>query len=187
MADYRQQERRQGEDGLRSALWWLRALAAVTWPFTRKDTGGLCPGSSALGSFLLVVGVAVWKDSLAAWVLLWLFIRALIRMRAMVIRNRKLGIVFHRYWDGTPWLAQKLFPRVKSISDLKGWDAFLVAGIGLALTYADQAVGGLVIASAAASFCVEAVMVQIRKNRVGAMRDAQADTEQLMSDYYHGF
>jgi hypothetical protein len=187
MLDQRQYDPREREGGLRMAMWWLRGLAAVTWPFTRKDTGGLCPGNAALGSFLLVVAMAVWKDSLAAWVLLWLWLLAIIRMRAMIIRNQKKGIIFHRYWDGTPWLSQKLFPRVKSISNLKGWDAFLAASIGVALVQVDAPVGGLVIASAAASFIHEALMVQIRKNRVFAIRDAQSEMEQTMSDYYHGF
>jgi hypothetical protein len=83
--------------------------------------------------------------------------------------------------------AQKLFPRVAKISDLKGYESFLVAGIGIALTYADSAVGGLVIASAAASFCVEAIWVQVRRNRVSAMRDAQAEMNQLQDDYHSGF
>ena len=186
MYEQKQYDPRQREEGLRALLWGLRAFAAITWPFTRKDVGGLCPGSAALGSFLLVLAVAVWKDSLAAWVLLWLLVLGLMRLRAKVIANRKQEIVFHRYWDGTPWLAQWLLPRVQSMSNLKGYEAFLVAFAGIALTHVDPAVGGLVIASAAASFCVEAISVQIRKNRVGAMRDAQAEMNQLMDDYHHG-
>ncbi len=187
MFDHRQNDPREREGGLRFAMWWLRALAGVGWPFMRKDVGSECPGSCALGSLLLVLGVAMWKDSLEAWLLLWLFILALLRLRAKVRQNRKQGIVFHRYWDGTPWLAQKLLPRVQKISDLKGYEAFILAGIGIALTYADPAVGGLVIASAAASFSVEAIWAQIRRNRVSAMRDAQAEMSQLMDDYHHGF
>lgn len=187
MFDQRQQNPHDREGGLRFVMWWTRALAAITWPFTRKDVGSECPGSSGLGSLLLVLAVAVCADTLAAWVLLWLFILGLLRLRAKVMQNRKQGIVFHRFWDGTPWLAHKLLPRVQKISDLKGYEAFMVASIGAALTYVDQAVGGLVIASAAASFCVEAISVQIRKNRVSAMQDAQAEMGQLMDDYHHGF
>jgi hypothetical protein len=187
MFDHRQNDPRERESGLRFVMWWLRALAAVTWPFSRKDVGSECPGACALGSLLLVLGVAMWRDTLAAWLLLWLFFLALLRLRAKVRQNRKQGIVFHRYWDGTPWLAQKLFPWVQKVSDLKGYEAFIVVGIGIALTYADPAVGGLVIASAAASFCVEAISVQVRRNRVSAMQDAQAEMNQLQDDYHHGF
>lgn len=186
MSDQKQYDPRQREEGLRAVLWGLRALAAITWPFTRKDVGAFCPGSAALGSVLLVLAVAVWKDSLAAWALLWLLILGLMRLRAMYFRNVRNGIIPHRYWDGTPWLAQKLLPRVQSISNLKGYEAFLVAFAGIGLAHIDSAVGGLVIASAAASFCVEAISVQIRKNRIGAMRDAQAEMNQLMDDYHHG-
>ncbi len=159
----------------------------MTWPFSRANVGSECPGSSGLGSLLVVLGLAMWTDSLAAWVLLWLFILALLRLRAKVRANRKQGIVFHRFWDGTPWLAQKLLPRVQNLSNLKGYDAFMVASAGIALTYVDPAVGGLVIASAVASYILEAIYVQIRKNRVSAMIDAQAEMSQLMNDYHHGF
>ena len=187
MFDQKQQNPHDQESSLRFVLWWLRSLAAISWPFTRKDTGGECPGSPALGSLLIVFLAAMWTDSLAAWVLLWLLTMGLMRLRVKFFQDRKRGIVFHRYWDGTPWLAQMLLPRVQKISDLKGYEAFIVAGIGVAITYVDQLVGGLVIASGAASFCVEAISVQIRKNRVSAMQDAQAEMGQLMDDYHHGF
>jgi hypothetical protein len=187
MLDQRQyDERGSRKDGVHSLLWGLRALAAISWPFTRKDTGPECPGSCALGTLTVLIALAVWANSFAAWLLLWLWFLALLRLRAKLIQNRKQGIVFHRYWDGTPWLAQKLLPRVQNLSNLKGYESFLVAGIGALVTYADPVVGGLVIASAFASFCVEAVSVQIRKNRVAAMREAQWEMNQLMDDYQNG-
>lgn len=186
MYDQKQNDPRQREDGLRSVLWGLRSLAAITWPFTRKDVGSECPGSAGLGSVFIVFLAAMWADTTTAWLLLWIYVLALLRLRAEWFRNRKRGVVLHRYWDGMPWLAHRLLPRVQSISNLKGYEAFFVAFVGIALTYVDQAVGGLVIASAAASFCVEATWVQVRKNRVGAMRDAQMEMNQVMDDYHHG-
>jgi len=186
MYDQNQQNPRQREDGLRQVLWGLRSLAAISWPFTRKDVGSECPGSAALGSVFIVLLAAMFADTTPAWLFLWIYVLALLRLRAEWFRNWKRGVVMHRFWDGTPWLAQRLLPRVTSISNLKGYEAFIAGFVGIAITHVDQAVGGLLIASAFASFCVEATWVQIRKQRVGAMRDAQMEMNQLMDDYHHG-
>ncbi len=188
MFDQRQSEQRDSrQDGFNFLLWWLRALAAIGWPFTRKDNGHECPGSCALGSLLLVLGVAIWTNSFAAWLLLWLWILGILRLKAKLIQNKKKGIFFHRYWDGSPWLAQKLFPRIRDMSNLKAAEGFLVMSIGGLLTYADPALGGLVITSGIASISLECFAVQIRKNRVANMRDGQAEMDQLMNDFHNGF
>lgn len=186
MYDQNQHNPRQREDGLRSVLWGLRSFAAITWPFTRKDVGSECPGSAGLGSVLIVFLAALWTDTPGLWFFLWIYVLALLRLRSEWYRNRKQGFNPHRYWDGMPWLAQKLLPRVQSISNLKGYEGFIVAFVGIALTHVDQVLGGLLIASGGATVCVEGIWVQIRKNRVGAMRDAQIEMNQLHDDYTNG-
>ena len=188
MFDQRQSEQRDSrQDGVNFLMWWLRALAAIGWPFTRKDNGHECPGSCALGTILMLVVLAVSTNSFAAWLVLWLWILGILRLKAKQIQNRKKGIIPHRYWDGSPWLAQKLFPRIRDISNLKSAEGFLVMSIGAALTYADPALGWLVITSGIASICMECFAVQIRKNRVRAMRESQAEMDQLVNDYHNGF
>lgn len=186
MFDDRQSYSHDRENSLRSVLWCLRALAAATWPFTRKNGGSEFPGSAAMGTTVVLVFLAMGANTVGAWVYLWLWTLAILRLRAEVIRNRKNGVVFHRFWTGTPWLAQLLLPRMKNIGMLKGNEAFIVAGIGIALTYADPAVGGIVIVSAIASFAVENIWIQIRRNRIAAMRDAQEQMGQLLDDYHNG-
>jgi hypothetical protein len=148
--------------------------------------GSECPGSAGLGSVLIVFLAALWTDTPAAWLFLWIYVLALLRLRSEWFRNRRHGFAPHRFWDGMPWLAQKLLPRVQSISNLKGYEAFIFGFIGIALTHVDQVVGGLIIASAFASFCVECIWAQIRKNRVRAMRDALFQMNQLHEDYTNG-
>lgn len=186
MFDQNRSDPRQREDGLRSVLWGLRSFAAITWPFTRKDVGSECPGSAGLGSVLIVFLAALWTDTPGLWFFLWIYVLALLRLRSEWYRNRKKGFNPHRYWDGMPWLAQKLLPRVQSISTLKGYEGFIVAFVGIGLTHVDQVLGGLLIASGGATVCVEGIWVQIRKNRVGAMRDAQIEMNQLHDDYTNG-
>jgi hypothetical protein len=187
MFDQRQCEQRDGrKDGVHFLLWWVRALAAISWPFTRRDTGPECPGSCAVGTIAVLVAVATWTNSVLAWPFFFFWVVGLLRLRAKLIQNKKQGKTFPVRWDGIPWLAQKLLPRVKDLSNLKGYESFLVASIGVALTYVDPAVGGLLIASAIASFCVEAVAVQVRKNRVAAMREANWELQQLSDDYQSG-
>ncbi len=186
MYDQNHHDTRRSEEGLRSLLWGLRSLAAITWPFTRKDMGSEWPGSAGLGSLAIVFLAALWADTPALWFFLWICVLALLRLRSEWFRNRKKGFNPHRYWDGMPWLAQKLLPRVQSISNLKGYEGFIVAFVGIALTHVDQVLGGLIIASGGATVCVEGIWVQIRKNRVGAMRDAQIEMNQLMDDFHHG-
>lgn len=189
MFDQRQSEQRDSrQDGVNFLMWWLRALAAISWPFTRRDTGHECPGSCALGSLLLVLGVAICTNSFAAWLMLWLLLLGLMRLKAKQIQNRKKGITPpHRYWDGFPWLAQKLFPRIRDISNLKSAEGFLVMSIGALLTYADPALGGLVATSGIASISLECFAVQIRKTRVGRMREANMEMQQLIDDYENRF
>ncbi len=188
MFDQRQSEQRDSrQDGVNFLMWWLRALAAIGWPFTRKDNGHECPGSCALGTILMLVVLAVSTNSFAAWLVLWLWILGILRLKAKLIQNRKKGIFFHRYWDGTPWLAQKLFPRIRDISNLKAAEGFLVMSIGAMLTYADPALGGLVATSGIASISMECFAVQARKNRVGRMREANMEMQQLIDDYENRF
>ncbi len=188
MFDQRQSEQRDSrQDGVNFLMWWLRALAAIGWPFTRKDNGHECPGSCALGTILMLVFLAISTNSFAAWLLLWLWILGILRLKAKLIQNRKKGIFFHKYWDGSPWLAKLLCPRIRDMSNLKAADGFIVMSIGALLTYADPALGGLVIVSGIASICMECLAVQIRKNRVRAMRESQAEMDQLVNDYHNGF
>ncbi len=189
MFDQRQYEQRDSrQDGFNFLMWWLRALASIGWPFTRKDNGHECPGSCALGTILMLGFLAISTDSFGAWLFLWLWILGILRLKAKQIQNRKKGITPpHRYWDGSPWLAQKLFPRIRDISNLKAAEGFLVMSIGAALTYADPALGGLVITSGIASICIECFAVQIRKNRVGRMREANMEMQQLIDDYENRF
>lgn len=187
MFDQRQYERDSRQDGVNFLMWWLRALASIGWPFTRKDTGHECPGSCALGTILMLVVLAISTNSFAAWLLLWLWILGILRLKAKLIQNRKNGIFFHRYWDGSPWLAKLLCARIRDISNLKAAEGFGVMGIGALLTNADPALGALVIASGIASICIECFAVQIRKNRVGAMREADMEMQQLIDDYENRF
>jgi hypothetical protein len=184
--DQQQNNPRQREDGLRQMLWGLRSVAAISWVFTRRHVGSECPGAAGLGSVFIVLVAAMFADTTPAWLFLCIYSLALCRLRAEWFRNWKRGVVMHRFWDGTPWLAQRLLPRVQSISNLKGYEGFIVAFVGIALTHVDQVLGGLLIASGGATVCVEGIWVQIRKNRVGAMRDAQIEMNQLHDDYTNG-
>ncbi len=188
MFDQRQSEQRDSrQDGVNFLMWWLRALAAIGWPFTRKDNGHECPGSCALGTILMLVVLAISTNSFAAWLVLWLWILGLLRLKAKQIQNRKKGIIPHRYWDGSPWLAKLLCPGIRDISNLKAAEGFGVMGIGALLTYADPALGGLVATSGIASICIECFAVQARKNRVGRMREANMEMQQLIDDYENRF
>jgi len=188
MFDQRQSEQRDSrQDGVNFLNWWLRALASIGWPFTRKDTGSECPGSCALGTILMLVVLAISTDSFAAWFFLWLWILGILRLKAKQIQNRKKGIIPHRYWDGSPWLAQKLFPRMRDMSNLKAADGFILMSGGALLTFADPALGWLVIVAGIASICIECFAVQIRKNRVGRMREANMEMQQLVDDYENRF
>ncbi len=188
MFDQRQYEQRDSrQDGFNFLMWWLRALASIGWPFTRKDNGHECPGSCALGTILMLGFLAISTDSFAAWLFLWLWILGILRLKAKQIQNRKRGLIPHRYWDGSPWLAEKLFPRIRDISKLKSAEGFLVMSIGAALTYADPALGWLVIVSGIASISLECLAVHIRKVRVGRMREANMEMQQLVDDYENHF
>jgi hypothetical protein len=186
MFDQTQYERRDSKrDGVNSLLWTLKALAGIIWPFTRKDVGAEVPGTAALGTIVVLVGLALWTNSVAAWVLLWLWLLGLLRLRAMWLRNRKkMYIPLH--WDGTPWLMQKLLPRLTDLSKLKSYEGFLVMAVGGLVTYADAPVGGLLFIAGFASFCVEQFAYQLRKNRVSAMRQANWEMQQTIDDYESG-
>lgn len=92
-------------------------------------------------------------------------------------------MVIHSRYNGYPVLAWTLFPRIKTEGNAKGAEAFLCLVVGWLVAQFIPPLGfyiGLGFVSILAS---EAILVEVHKRRVQAMRDAELENRSLAQQY----
>ncbi|MFN4261932.1 MAG: TraM recognition domain-containing protein [Gemmataceae bacterium] len=95
--------------------------------------------------------------------------------------------LFDELNQGTPWLAFKLFPRIKDYGTAKGAEAFLVMAVGCLLGYGlDPALGWLLALGGIGCLCIEGFAAEVRKRRLQDMRDAEIEQRDLAERFRDG-
>lgn len=180
MFQQQQNDRQDMKGGFNLVYVILHGFATSVTPFTRTGFGQEAFGINSLVALLLMIGFGSLGNSQAMWVFLWLWILAVLRQRVTQMQNRKKGIITHSRYQGYPWLAFKLFPRIKDEGNAKGAEAFLVMSVGCLLGYGlDPALGWFLALGGIGSLFIEAFAVEVMKRRVQAMRDCQIENQTI--------
>jgi len=182
-----QQESDKERQGVNVVILTGKALAACWWPFCRVNSGREALGIHVLLSILIMIFVACAANTDAGWIFMLCWLLACLKQKAMRKQAYKKGLIPHTRYEGFPWLAQKLFPRIKTEGNLKAAEAFLGIVVGALLTYLEPVLGYLLIMSGIAILINEALNVDARKRRVSQMRDAQLEMHQLTDDFQNHF
>jgi hypothetical protein len=160
--------------------------ASCLTPFLRKDFGKEAMTASGIVAFLLIIAWGSFSNSAGMWLLLQLWLCAMLWQRLKGIQNRKRGLIVHSRYNGYPWLSWKLFPWMKDETTARGADGLICMAVGVALAQVDPAVGWFIGVGGFSLLFVEALLVELRKKRLEAMRDAEIEQRSLVQHYRDG-
>ncbi|MGL5096488.1 MAG: hypothetical protein ACRDD1_12915 [Planctomycetia bacterium] len=167
-------------------LSFARVHALCLTVFLRRDYGSEGIGMTGLGAFVLIPAYAGLANS-HAMLLFWGFwFLAVVSQRMRQYRNWRNGVVLHSRYEGYPWVAFKLFPRIRAEGDAKAAEAFLAFGVGGVLTYLDKPLGWFVMAGFLSILFVEAISEEITRKRLSEMKDAQLEQQYLARRFRSG-
>jgi len=180
-------DRKPAHGGFNLAYFVLFGFATCVIPFTRTNTGKEAFGMNSFAALLLMIAFGSFANSQAIWVLLLLWILAVLRQRVTQMQNHRKGFFVHSRYLGYPWLAFKLFPRIKDEGTAKGAEGFLVISIGCLLGYAlDPALGWLLALGGIGCLFIEAFAAEVLKRRLQHMRDAQIENQTIVDHLRDG-
>jgi len=181
-----QNDRHEMQGAFNLVFLLLSGHASCLTPFLRKDFGKEAMTRSGIVAFLLLIAWGSFANSAGMWLLLQLWLVAMLLQRLKGIQNRRRGVVVHSRYSGYPWLSWKLFPWMKDETTARGADGILCIGLGLALAQVDPGVGWFIgVGGLSLMFC-EALIVDIRKKRLEAMGDAEIEQRDLADHYRNG-
>jgi hypothetical protein len=175
----------QVKDGLNLAYTLFSGHALACMIPMRKDFGREYLGWTGLAGFSVILVYGGLMNSYAMYVYLCLYLLMVLMHRIRNFSNRGKVITHSRY-NGFPWLACKLFPRIRTEGNLKGAEAFLCLGLGWLLTYVDQPLGWFVMAGWFSIMFSESLIVETQRRRLQAMRDAEIEQQALAEQYREG-
>ena len=171
-------------EGFNVAMLIMKSHATAITVFLRTDFGSEGIGVAGLGAIFLIIAMGGCSGDVLMYYYLIAFIIATVLQRIRTFRNWWRGNHQHSYYDGYPWLALKLFPRVKKEGDAKGMEAFLCLAIGCLLLNCGVTSLGMFIAAGFISIMfVAGTKAELVKRRLRAMRDAQFEQEYLAEEF----
>lgn len=168
-----------------AANFLSQAHALAFTVFLRTDFGREGIGIHGLVTILLILGYGSFAQCYAMLPFFCLWFLAVICQRVRQFANWKRGVVIHSYYNGTPWLSSRLFPRLSELN-AKGVDAFLCLAIGGAIAQVDKPFGLFIMLGFVSILFTEAVMVEATKCRMQAMRDAEIEQRYYAEKYRSG-
>lgn len=170
-----------------NALYFAANCFALCFtPFLRRDLGRNAIGVAGLGAGILILFWGSYSHTIGLWWYFLAWLLALIGQRIRTYQNTLKGHVEHSQYGGWPWLAFKLFPRMKSEANAKGAEAFLLLAVGGVLTFVSKPLGYFVMTGFPAILFLEAVGVEFTRSRLQAMRDAEIAQRDLAERYRQG-
>ncbi len=162
----------------------LHALCVTV--FLRRDFGREGIGLMGLGAAVLILGYGSMMHCYPMWYFFLAWVVAVVAQRIKQFQNWRNGVTVHSRYGGYPWLAFKLFPRLKSEANAHGVEAFLCLAAGGLLTYVSPPLGWFVMASFASIMFSQAVRVEFDRKRLQAMKDAEIEQRYLAERYKSG-
>lgn len=154
--------------------------------FLRKDFGKEGIGFYGLGAALMILVYGSLTNCYPMFVFFVAWILAVIAQRLIQFSNWRRGVILHSRYNGYPWLAWKLFPRIKSEGNAKAAEAFLCLAIGGLLTNVSPPLGVFVMSGFLSIMLCEGIKVEFTRKRLQAMRDAEIEQRNLAEQYKSG-
>lgn len=168
-------------------LYFLANAHALCFAvFLRKDFGREGIGLYGLGAALMILGYGSLTNCYPMFVFFIVWLLAVIAQRLNQFANWRRGVILHSRYSGYPWLAWKLFPRIKLEANAKAMEAFLCLGIGGLLTHVHPLLGGFVMCGFLSIMFCEFIQVEFTRKRLQAMRDAEIEQRNLAEQYKAG-
>lgn len=161
------------------------AHALTCTVFIRTDFGREGIGLHGLVAGLMILAYGSFLNCYPMFPFFLLWMLAVICQRIRQLINWRRGVVLHSRYNGYPWLAKRLFPRMSELN-ARGVDAFLCLAIGGLLAQFNQPLGWFVMAGFVSILFSEAVMVEFNRRRLQAMRDAEIEQRYLAEQYKSG-
>lgn len=161
------------------------AHACTITPFLRTDFGSEGIGMHGLvgAGMILAWGCYFNCYPMFIYFLAWMAACAVQRVRTYL--NWRRGVIIHTRYNGYPWLARRFFPRV-SEANAKAVEAFACLAFGGLLAQFWPPLGWYVMSGFASIMFTEAVMVELTRRRLQAMRDAEIEQRYLAEKYREG-
>jgi len=172
--------------GSLNGLYLLAHTHALSFTvFLRTDFGSEGIGLCGLGTILMILGWGAYANCLPMFGFFGLWLLALIFQRIKSFGNWRKGMVVHSRYNGYPWFAKRIFPRMSELN-AKGIDAFLCLAVGGLICQFNQPFGFYVMAGCASIMFTECMMVESMKRRLRQMRDAEIEQRYLAETYKSG-
>lgn len=154
--------------------------------FLRRHFGKEAIGFSGIAGFFIILIYGGLMNSYPMFIFLCAYLLAVIGQRMQQFQLYRKGVIIHSRYNGYPWLALKLFPRVKDEGNAKGVEAFMCLAIGGLLSYIDQPLGWFIMAGFFSIMVSEGVNAELLKRRLQAMKDAEIEQQDL-AEHYRNF
>jgi hypothetical protein len=188
---YQQQQQQNDQTGMRGGFNLLTALihghAMTCTIFMRSHLGRDSIGFAGMFGFFMMLVYGGLMNSYPMFIYLCLYLLAVLCQRMKTYSNWRKGIIVHSRSIGYPWLAFKLFPRIKTENNARGAEAFLCLAVGwLLMTYVDQPLGWWVMFGWVSIMATESMIVEVQRRRLQAMRDAEIEQSALADAYREG-
>jgi hypothetical protein len=181
-----QNDKQEMQGAFNLGTFLLNGHATCLTPFIRTAFGKEAIGFNGLAAFFIILLYGGLTNSYPMFIFLCVWMLAVLRQRIKQFQNWKNGVVTHSRYNGFSWLAFRLFPRIKDDATARGADGFICMTVGGLLTYVDPALGGFIGVGGISLLLVEALIGELRKKRLQAMRDAEIEQRDLAEHYRNG-
>ncbi len=183
MRNEHQSERPSMSDSFNVLYALIVSHATMMTAFTRRDFGKEHFGLNALfGIFITVFYAGITNCPQVVYFLGFWFL-AVIAQRIRQFKNYRNDVVIHSRYNGYPVLAWTLFPRIKTEGNAKGAEAFLFLAVGGCIAQFIPPLGFYIGLGWISILASEAILVEVQKRRVQAMRDAELENRSLAEQY----
>jgi hypothetical protein len=186
-----QQQQQNDQTGMRGGFNLITGILhghamTCTLPM-RTNYGRDSIGFAGMFGFFGMLVYGGLMNSYPMFIYLCLYLLMVLAQRMKTFANWRKGIIVHSRYVGYPWLAFKLFPRIRSEANARGAEAFLCLAVGgLLAAYVDQPLGWWVMFGWVSIMATESMIVEVQRRRLQAMRDAEIEQNALADAYREG-
>lgn len=162
------------------------AHACTITPFLRTDFGSEGIGMHGLLGAGMILAWGCYSNCYPMFIYFIVWMVAVAIQRGRTFLNWQRGrLIVHTRYNGYPWIVRRILPRI-SEANAKAVEAFACLGIGGLLAQVWPPLGWYVMAGFASIMFTEAVMVELTRRRLQAMRDAEIEQKYLAGKYREG-
>ena len=164
----------------------LNGHAVTITPFIRTDFGKEGIGFRGLVGFALIFLWGGFMHCPAMIHYFWAWLAAVLIQRIKQFQNWRKGVALHSFYNGYPWLAFKLFPRIKTEDNAKAAEGFMCLAVGGIIAQFNPMLGAYVMLGFVSIIGSQALIVEAYKRRLQSLADAEME-QRYVADQYRRF